>query len=48
MFSQMISGSLKKAIVRLEGGMSANLDKDAILPLRHLAKMYDYFPGLPA
>jgi len=41
-FIQMISGLLKEAIDRLEGGRLTNLNKEAILPLRDLAKMYDY------
>ena len=41
-FTQMISGLLKEAIDRLEGGGLTHLDKEAILPLRDLAKMYDY------
>ena len=41
-FTQMISGLLKEAIDRLEGGELTNLNKEAILPLRDLAKMYDY------
>ncbi len=42
LFTQMISGLLKEAIDRLEGGKLSNLNKDAILPLRDLAKIYDY------
>jgi Fic family protein len=41
-FTQMISGLLKEAIGRLEGGELTNLNKEAILPLRDLAKIYDY------
>ncbi len=41
-FIQMISGLLKEAIDRLEGGMLTNLNKEAILPLRDLTKMYNY------
>ena len=41
-FTQMISGLLKEAIDRLEGGELTNLNKEAILPLRDLAKIYDY------
>jgi len=41
-FIQMISGLLKEAIVRLEGGRLTNVNKEAIVPLRDLAKMYDY------
>ena len=42
LFTEMISGLLKEAIDRLEGGKLSNLNKDAILPLRDLAKIYDY------
>ncbi len=41
-FTQMISGLLKEAIDRLEGGRLTNLNKEAILPLRDLARLYDY------
>jgi len=41
-FIQMISGLLKEAIDRLEGGRLTNVNKEAIVPLRDLAKMYDY------
>jgi len=41
-FSQMVSGLLKEAIDRLEGSKLTNLNKEAILPLRDLAKIYDY------
>ena len=41
-FTQMISGLLKEAIDRLEGGRLTNLNKEAILPLRDLARIYDY------
>ncbi len=41
-FTLMISGLLKEAINRLEGGRLTNLNKEAILPLRDLARMYDY------
>ena len=41
-FTQMISGLLKEAIDRLEGGRLTNVNKEAIVPLRDLAKMYDY------
>jgi Fic family protein len=41
-FTQMISGLLKEAISRLEGGRLTNVNKEAIVPLRDLAKMYDY------
>ena len=42
LFTQMISGLLKEAIDRLEGGKLSNLNKEAILPLRDLARIYDY------
>jgi len=41
-FTQMISELSKEAINRLEGGRLTNINKEAILPLRDLAKMYDY------
>ncbi|MBF0512121.1 MAG: Fic family protein, partial [Candidatus Omnitrophica bacterium] len=41
-FSLMISDLLKEAIDRLEGGQLTNLNKETILPLRDLAKIYDY------
>ncbi len=41
-FAQMISGLMKKAIDRLEAGRLTNLSTEAVLPLRHLAKMFDY------
>jgi len=42
LFTQMISGLLKEAIDRLKGGGLSNVNKEAIVPLRDLAKMYDY------
>ncbi len=39
---QLISGLIKKTIDRLEKGRGAHLSTEAVLPLRHLAKMYDY------
>jgi len=33
---------LKETISRLEGGQLTNLNKETILPLRDLAKLYDY------
>jgi Fic family protein len=39
---QMISGLIKKTIDRLEKGRTTHLSTEAVLPLRHLAKMYDY------
>jgi len=41
-FTQMISELLKEAIDRLEGGNLTNINKEAIVPLRDLAKIYDY------
>ncbi len=41
-FTEMINGLLKEAINRLEGGQLTNLDKEAVLPLRDLARIYDY------
>jgi len=41
-FTQMISGLLKEAIGRLESGELTNLNKEENLPLRDLAKIYDY------
>lgn len=42
LFTGMITGLLKETISRLEGGQLTNLDKEAVLPLRDLAKIYDY------
>ncbi len=42
LFTQMISGLLREALDRLEGGKLSNLNKEAILPLRDLARIYDY------
>ena len=41
-FSVMISRLLTESIDRLKGGKLTNVNKEAILPLRDLAKMYDY------
>jgi len=41
-FVQMVSGLIKKTIDRLEKGRATHLTTEAVLPLRHLAKMYDY------
>ena len=41
-FVGMISGLLQEAIKRLEGGRSTHLSKEAVLPLRDLARVYDY------
>lgn len=42
LFTGMITGLLKEAISRLEGGQLTNLNKEAVLPLRDLARVYDY------
>lgn len=41
-FTQMILGLLQEAIDRLKGGRLTNLNKEAVLPLRELARVYDY------
>ena len=41
-FTQMVSDLLKEAVDRLEGGKLSNLNKEAVLPLRDLARVYDY------
>ncbi|MDE2028132.1 MAG: Fic family protein [Candidatus Omnitrophica bacterium] len=41
-FTEMVGRLLREAIGRLEGGQLSNLDKEAVLPLRDLAKIYDY------
>jgi Fic family protein len=41
-FVQTISGLIKKTIDRLEKGRATHSSTDAVLPLRHLAKMFDY------
>ena len=41
-FTQMISGLLREAVSRLEGGKLTNLNQEAVLPLRQLARVYDY------
>ena len=41
-FTDMITGLLKEAISRLEGGQLTNLNKEAVLPLRDLSRIYDY------
>jgi Fic family protein len=42
LFTEMITGLLKEAVERLEGGQLTHLDKEAVLPLRDLARIYDY------
>lgn len=41
-FTQMISGLLQEAVDRLKGGKITDLNKEAVLPLRELAKVYGY------
>ena len=41
-FNQMILGLLREAVNRLEGGKITNLNQEAVLPLRDLARVYDY------
>ena len=41
-FAQMMFGLLQEAVDRLKGGKIADLNKEAVLPLRELAKVYDY------
>lgn len=41
-FSDMISVSLQEAVNRLKEGKTANLNQEAILPLRDLARVYGY------
>src|SRR3989338_343284 len=43
-FTQMILGLLKEAVDRLKGGKLTNLSQEAVLPLRELARVYDYSP----
>ena len=40
--AKLISVSMKKAIDRLENSKPADMGTEAVLPLRHLAKIYDY------
>lgn len=40
--TQMIFGLLREAVDRLKGGKLTNLNKEAVLPLRELARVYDY------
>ena len=41
-FAQMVLGLLIEAVDRLESGKLANLNQEAVLPLRDLALAYDY------
>ena len=41
-FTEMILGLLQEAVDRLKGGKLTNLNKEAVLPLRELARVYDY------
>lgn len=41
-FTQMIFGLLQDSVNRLKGGKIADLNQEAVLPLRELAKIYDY------
>lgn len=41
-FTLMIAGLIKEAIGQLNGGKLTNLNKQAVLPLRDLARAYDY------
>lgn len=41
-FTQMILGLLQEATDRLKGGALTNLNQEAVLPLRELAKVYGY------
>ncbi len=41
-FNNMIFSLLDEAVNRLEGGKITNLNQEAILPLRDLARVYDY------
>ena len=41
-FVQMIAGLIKVAINRLEGGKITNLNQEVVLPLRDIARVYDY------
>ena len=42
LFVQMISGLLQEAFNRLKGGKLTNLSQEAVVPLRDLARVYDY------
>jgi len=41
-FTQMIFGLLQDSVNRLKGGKITDLNKEAVLPLRELARVYDY------
>ena len=41
-FVEMISGLLREAVSRLKEGRLINLSQEAVLPLRDLARVYDY------
>ncbi|MGE0268573.1 MAG: Fic family protein [Candidatus Omnitrophota bacterium] len=41
-FVEMISGLLKETVNRLKEGRLTNLSQEAVLPLRELARVYDY------
>ena len=41
-FTQMILGLLQEAVDRLKGGRLTNLNQEAVLPLRELARVYGY------
>lgn len=41
-FAEMISRLLNEAVSRLKEGRSTNLNQEAVLPLRDLARVYDY------
>lgn len=41
-FVQMVRGLLNEALDRLKGGKYTNLNQEAVLPLRELARVYDY------
>ena len=42
LFVSMVSGLLQEAVDRLKGGRLTNLSQEAVLPLRDLARVYDY------
>jgi Fic family protein len=41
-FVDMIAGLMKDAVGRLKGGRLTNMSQEAVLPLRDLARVYDY------
>ncbi len=41
-FAEMISGLMKEAINRFKEGRSTSLSQEAKLPLRDIARVYDY------